>query len=326
VATRARLTVVGENIIDLVPLGDSTRDYRALPGGSPANIAVAASRLGTPTALLARVSTDVFGQRVRERLAADGVLDTHLVEATEPSSLAVVTFDTERRASYGFWLTGTVDWQWSDQELARRLGEEVRAVHVGSIAAYREPGAAAILRMLRRERERGAVSITVDPNVRPEVIGGLDHARERTEELVRLADVVKASDEDLALLYPDLDHAGAARQWLALGPSLVVVTRGPNGALGLGRTAVVEASAPAIDLVDTVGAGDTFMGALLHALDRRDLLGGPARDRLAHVEKETLHEVLTTAAVAAALNCAREGADPPTAAELDHALRRATPS
>jgi fructokinase len=320
VATRARLTVVGENIIDLVPLGESTRDYRALPGGSPANIAVAASRLGTPTALMARVSTDVFGQRVRERLAADGVLDSHLVEATEPSSLAVVTFDPERRATYSFWLTGTADWQWSDEELARRLGEDVRAVHVGSIAAYREPGASALLRMLRRERERGAVSITLDPNIRPAVIGGLDHARARTEELVRLADVVKASDEDLALLYPDVDPAAAARQWLAMGPSLVVMTRGPEGALGLGRTAVVEAAAPAIDLVDTVGAGDTFMGALLHALDRRDLLGGPARDRLAAAEKDTLHEVLTTAAVAAALNCAREGADPPTAAELAKAL------
>jgi fructokinase len=320
VAGPARLAVVGENIIDLVPLGDSGRDYRALPGGSPANIAVAAARLGTPTALLARVSTDVFGERVRERLARDGVLGTHLVTADEPSSLAVVRFDAERRASYGFWLDGTADWQWSDDELGRPLGDGVRTVHVGSIAAYREPGASALLRML--QRVRGQVSVSLDPNIRTDVIGGAEFARVRTEELVRLADVVKASDEDLDILYPGEDHRTAARRLLAMGPALVVVTRGPDGALGVGRTAEVEVPAPAIDLVDTVGAGDTFMGALLHALDNRDLLG-PA-SRLADTDAATLREVLTTAAVAAALNCAREGADPPTRLELAGALAATT--
>ena len=321
-AASARLAVVGENIIDLVPLGGSTRDYRALPGGSPANIAVAASRLGTPTALVARVSTDVFGRRVRERLTADGVLDTHLVEAIEPSSLAVVTFDAERRASYDFWLSGTADWQWTDAELGRPLGDEVRAVHVGSIAAYREPGASALTTMLERERGRGAVTISLDPNVRPAVIGGLEYARERTEQLVGLADVVKASDEDLTLLYPGVDQVTAARRLLALGPSLVVVTRGADGAVGVGRAAEAEVPTPKVDLVDTVGAGDTFMGALLHALDRHGLLGGAARERLAAADAETLRALLTTAATAAALNCGREGADPPTAAELAAALRR----
>jgi fructokinase len=321
VAASARLAVVGENIIDLVPIGGSTDDYRALPGGSPANIAVAASRLGTPTALVARVSADVFGRRVRARLAADGVLDTHLVAAAEPSSLAVVTFDAERRASYDFWLTGTADWQWTDAELGRPLGEEVRGVHVGSIAAYREPGASALTTMLRRERERGAVTVSLDPNVRPAVIGGVDYARERTEELVALADVVKASDEDLAQLYPDVDQMTAVRRLLAMGPSLVVVTRGPDGAVGVGRAAEAEVRAPKVDLVDTVGAGDTFMGALLHALDQRGLLGGAAAGRLAAADAATLGELLVTAATAAALNCAREGADPPTAAELAAALQ-----
>jgi fructokinase len=258
----------------------------------------------------------VFGRRIRERLAADGVLDTHLVQAAEPSSLAVVTFDAERRASYDFWLTGTADWQWSADELARPLGDDVRAVHVGSIAAYREPGASVLLAMLHRLK--GRVSITLDPNIRPAVIGGVEYARERTEELVRLADVVKASDEDLDLLYPGVDHLSSARHLLAMGPSLVVVTRGPEGALGVGRTAEVTVPAPAVDLVDTVGAGDTFMGALLHALGERDLLGRTAA--LAELDAGTLREVLTTAAVAAALNCAREGADPPTAAELAAAL------
>jgi fructokinase len=323
VAASARLAVVGENIIDLIPLGGPAPDYRALPGGSPANIAVAASRLGTPTALMARVSTDVFGRRVRARLAADGVLDTYLVEAAEPSSLAVVTFDAQRRASYDFWLAGTADWQWTDAELGRPLGEDVRAVHVGSIAAYREPGASALTTMLRRECERGAVTISLDPNVRPAVMGGIDRARARTEELVALANVVKASDEDLAQLYPDVEQVTAARRLLGMGPSLVVVTRGPDGAVAVGRTAEAEVPTPKVELVDTVGAGDTFMGALLHALDRHGLLGGAGAARLAAVDAATLGDVLTTAAAAAALNCAREGADPPTAAELAAALTSA---
>jgi len=317
------LAVVGENIIDLVPVAsgeDGT--YRALAGGSPANIAVAAARLGTPTSLVARVSRDVLGRRVRARLAADGVDPRHLVPADEPSSLAVVHFDAERRASYDFWLTGTADWQWTDAELPHPLEDSVRALHVGSLAVHLEPGASAISRLVALERARGRVSITVDPNVRPAIVGDLDAARSRTEALVALADVVKVSDEDLEALHPGDDPELTARDWLDRGPALVVLTRGEHGAVALGRSGSAAARPPAIELTDTVGAGDSFMGTLLCRLAERDLLGGDRRAALEGLGDEELGEIVTVATTAAALACTREGADPPTAAELGGALQR----
>jgi fructokinase len=317
------LTVVGENIIDLVPVdaaADGTPAYGAYVGGSPANAAVAARRLGLPTALIARVSRDVFGARIRERLAADGVDDRYLVPAAEPSSLAVVSFDAERRASYDFWLTGTADWQWADGELPDPLGDEVTAVHVGSLAAFLEPGATAIEGLLRRERERGRVTISLDPNVRPAIVAGPDGdlgpARERVERLLGLAHVVKASDEDLGHLYPGVPVEEAAQAWLERGPALVVLTRGPDGALALSRNATVAVPAPLVEVADTVGAGDTFTGALLEGLAAAGLLGADGAAKLAAIDVDTLRPVVEQAAAAAALNCTRPGANPPTGAEL----------
>jgi fructokinase len=324
------LTVIGENIIDLVPLEadnmplSATQDdapvYKAYPGGSPANVAVAASRLGTPTALMARISRDVFGQRVRARLAADRVDDRYLVTAREPSSLAVVTFDDERRATYDFWLNGTADWQWKDAELPSPLAPDVTALHVGSLAAFLEPGASAITRLLRSERERGNVTISLDPNIRPAIVGGPDGdlapAREQAERLVALAHVVKASDEDLATLYPGRSLQESAAAWLALGPSLVVVTRGQDGALAVGRSATLAVPAPLVEIADTVGAGDTFSGALLHSLSEAGLLGAAGMSKLGSLDAAELRPIITAAVAAAAINCTRPGTNPPTAAEL----------
>jgi fructokinase len=313
------LTVVGENIIDLVPAGDEPPTYTAYVGGSPANVAVAAARLGAPTALLARVSRDVFGARIRARLAADGVDDRYLVEASEPSSLAVVTFDAERRASYDFWLNGTADWQWTDEELPSPLAGEVTTVHVGSLAAFLEPGATAIERLLRRERERGQVTISLDPNVRPMIVapgGDLGPARQRVERLVGLAHLVKASDEDLANLYPGVPIEEAARAWLAFGPALVVVTLGADGALAVAQSGTVRVAAPKVTVADTVGAGDTFAGALLRGLESAGLLGAAGHDKLVAVDADTLRPIIAEASAAAAINCTRPGTDPPTATEL----------
>jgi fructokinase len=328
------LTVIGENIIDLVPLeagnlppnAADVPAYQAFSGGSPANVAVAAARLGTETALMARISRDVFGQRVRARLAEDGVSDRYLVTAREASSLAVVTFDDQRRASYDFWLDGTADWQWTDAELPSPLAPDVTALHVGSLAAYLEPGASAIARLVRSERERGNVTISLDPNIRPAIVGGPDgdlaQAREHTERLVALAHVVKASDEDLSALYPDRSLEESARTWLALGPSLVVLTRGGDGALAIGRSATLAVPAPIVDVADTVGAGDTFSGALLHSLSEAGLLGTAGMSKLASLEAAELRPLITAAAAAAAINCTRSGANPPTAAELAAFLAR----
>ncbi len=252
--------------------------------------------------------------------------DRYLVAAAESSSLAVVTFDDQRRASYDFWLDGTADWQWTDEELPHPLGDEVTAVHIGSLAAFLEPGGAAIERMIRRERERGQVTISLDPNVRPMIVapdGDLGPARERVERLVGLAHVVKASDEDVAHLYPGLPVEEAARAWLALGPALVVVTLGADGALVVGRSATVTVPAPKVEVADTVGAGDTFAGALLSGLSDAGLLGAAGHAKLADLDADALRPIVAAAAAAAAINCTRPGADPPTAAELTTFLAQA---
>lgn len=319
------ITVVGENIIDLVPDHGDDAPYRARAGGSPANIAVSVAKLGSRAALAARVSRDVFGTRIRGRLTDAGVDTRYLVDAHEPSSLAVVTFDDQRRASYDFWLNGTADWQWGDQDLPNPLHEDVAALHVGSLATYLSPGAEAIEQMVAREGYRGRVTLTFDPNIRPTIVaapdGSLDAARVRTERLVRLVDVVKVSDEDLGWLYPDSPAEDAAAEWAENGPALVVLTRGSEGALAIGRAATVSVPAPTVDVADTIGAGDSFAGALLHALDVRGLLGPGGADRIAGLDTETLTEVIRTATTAAAVTCTRIGAVPPTADELEKALK-----
>ena len=311
------ITVCGETVADLVAQDDG--DLRAYPGGSPANVAVALARLGEATSLAARLGPDVFGRRMRSHLADNGVDPRHLVEAPEPSTLAVVSFDDQRRASYDFWTQGTADWQWSDAELAAHPGPGVVAWHTGSLASWTPPGDAAIRRLLERVRASGACTLSYDPNVRPLLLGDADAARASIEAMVALAHVVKVSDEDLAWLCPGEDVAAVALRWAGLGPGLVVVTLGPDGALAArpGRETVVRASAPQVDLVDTVGAGDTFTAGLLHALHAHSALGPDPLGRLSALSDDDLSGVLERAAKAAALNCTREGCDPPTRAELD---------
>ncbi|MCF2532275.1 carbohydrate kinase family protein [Yinghuangia soli] len=310
------IAVAGENVVDLVPAGGTPDTYRALAGGSPANIAIAATRLGTPAALIARIGSDAFGHRVRERLAADGISPRYLVDAPEPSSLAVVSFDEQRRASYDFWFTGTADGQWAGHELPDPLDPDIRALHVGSAALHLEPGGAALLRMILREHARGAVTLTLDPNVRPDISGDLGPVRRRLEAVMPLCDVVKASDEDLRHLYPDLDPVEAGRLWRDSGPSLVVVTQGPDGATAILEHEAIAVASPEVDVADTVGAGDAFMGALLHGLATRDLLGGDQVGALRTIAPEELRRVLEYAAAAAAYTCTRPGADPPTSKAL----------
>lgn len=314
--TAVPLAVVGENVVDFVPLAGTPDGYRAILGGSPANTAIAAARLGTPTALIARVGGDAFGRRVRERLAADGVSPRYLVDARRPSSLAVVSFDEQRRASYDFWFTGTADGLWVDDELPDPLGADVRALHVGSVALHLEPGGAALLRLILREHARGAVTLTLDPNVRPGPIGDIAAVRARMETIVPLCDVVKASEDDLTLLYPGLSPLEVAHRWRETGPALVVVTEGRDGATALTAHQSVAVGAPPAEITDTVGAGDAFMGALLHTLARRDLLGGSRVGALRTLSADDLESLLEYATAAATYTCTRAGANPPTASEL----------
>lgn len=308
------ITVIGEALVDLVGEGGT---FQARPGGSPFNVAVGLARLDVPSALLARLSGDTFGGRLRQHLADNNVSTRYAVTATEPTTLAFALLDEHGTASYEFYVTGTADWQWSARELPDPLPAEVTAVHTGSLALALEPGASVLEEFLAREHKRGAVTISIDPNVRPRLSPDRAATRERVETQLTRTHLVKVSAEDLAWLYPGEAVDDVVRRWCTRGPALVVVTLGPDGAFAVGpEQARVDVGAPVVPVVDTVGAGDAFTSALLAGLHDHDLLAGLRRPRPQVISERLLHDLLTRASTAAALTCTRPGADPPTTREL----------
>jgi fructokinase len=311
--------VVGEALIDLVgQRGGST--FVAHAGGSPANVALGLARLGDPVTLITRLGEDAFGRMIREHLEADGVVVDPGDDPRFATSLAIATL-AAGVASYDFrieWDVGSLD----------PLPIETRCLHTGSLATLLPPGGRAVADLMHREHERRRVTVSYDPNVRPALMGNARSARADVEALVALSDVVKVSDEDLAWLYPGEPDEDVARRWLGTGPALVVVTRGGAGLFAVTPRHEVRRGAVPIDLVDTVGAGDSFTSGLLDGLQRAGLIGGDRREAFAGTDEDTLTSILERAATVAAITCSRPGAAPPTAKELDAELaaRRSAPA
>ncbi|MEU9040765.1 MULTISPECIES: carbohydrate kinase [unclassified Kitasatospora] len=292
----SHVLVIGECVADIVRT-DGAPD-RVHPGGSPANVAYGLARLGRPATLLTELGPDANGRLIRAQLESAGVRVRAAEVARTPS--AVVRLDGQGRARYTFDIGWTLP---SAGAAPTDLAQAPAAIHVGSIGAVTEPGAAAVLALV--ERWRGRTPISYDPNVRPALMGERAEAVRRVERCVALSDLVKASDEDVAWLYPGERPEAVAERWLALGPSVVAVTLGAEGAFA--RTAGgtrVEAAAVPVPVADTVGAGDSFMAAFLHS----------------RASGADLPTCLTHAVTAAALTVSRPGADPPSAAELEAAL------
>lgn len=304
------ILVCGEVLVDLVPVGPGG-PYAARPGGSPANVAVGLGRLGLEVALLARVSGDPFGRLLREHLAASHVGLDAVVAAPEPTTLAVVSLDEHGRADYAFYVEGAADGGWRLDELPAELPAGAPLHVAGSLALAVASMGDAVQALL--ERERGRRLLSLDPNVRPLLVSDEPALRARLDRWLPLVDVVKVSDEDLAWLCPGQPVEDVARRWAEQGPALVVVTRGAQGVHALGPAGAVDLPARPVDVADTVGAGDSFMGGLLAALAERDLLH---RDRLAGLTEADLRAALAFAAEVAAVTCGRPGADPPWRSEL----------
>jgi fructokinase len=306
------LTVCGELVADLIVRDDGT--LLPVPGGSPANTAFAAARLGLGVQFLGRFGDDLFGEAAWTRLREAGVDLTGSVSASERSTLAVATTDSEGHARYAFWTQGTADWQWTDAELAGAPAPATRAVHTASVASWTPPGAAAILGLLTRGRAAGML-VSYDPNVRPPLLGG--ESRAIISAMISQAGLVKVSDEDLAALHPGQPPLTTARQWLALGPSAVVVTAGADGATVLRPDHhPLSVAAPPVAVVDTIGAGDTFTAGLIAALLGHVGEATNAAARLRELDDAAWSQALASAATAAAITCSRAGCDPPTQDEL----------
>jgi fructokinase len=306
--------VAGEALVDLVP-APVAEYFEARPGGSPANVAVGLARLGVPARMLARIADDMLGRRLRDHLAANDVDLTHVAPATEQTSMAMVALGADGVPSYDFRIAGTADWQWTAEELKGALDGPVVALHSGSLALTMQPGAA-VLRELMAQAAATA-TISYDPNCRPLLMGDPADVLAGVHELLAVADVVKVSSEDLAWLSPEATPEEILEEWLTRGPAIVAITLGSDGVLA-GTSGGLRVRRPGVlvTVIDTVGAGDTFSGALLAGLHDRGLLGAAARPALRAVDQPTLHALLDEAALAAAITCSRRGADPPTRADL----------
>ncbi|MER5884346.1 carbohydrate kinase [Streptomyces sp. NPDC001941] len=286
------IVVAGESLIDLVPLERHGIEPGAAlsprPGGGPYNTALALGRLGSPVSFCSRVSTDGFGETLLARLRASGV-DVSLVQrGPEPTTLAVASLGPDGSAGYSFYAEGTADRLF---ELPPELPAGTRALALGTCSLVLEPGASAYEALLRREAGRGVFTL-LDPNVRPGLIADPAAYRRRLEGWLPYVSLLKLSEEDA-------DWLGGVPE----GPGAVVLTRGAEG-LTVRTRGGGSFSVPgvAVDVVDTIGAGDTVNAALLHRL-----VGGGEPD---------WPRVLEFAARAAAVTCSRTGAEPPYAGEL----------
>lgn len=305
------ILVCGEAIVDLTPAACGERDgFVPRPGGSPCNVAVGLGRLGAPTGFVGGLSSDPFGRLLAARLVDSHVDLSWATTSDDPTPVAFVVLDDDRVPEYVFHLRGTA----MDAVVAPAdpLPHEVAAVHVGSIGLVLGPAGDVAADLLRRA---GADRFTtLDPNIRARFAGDRAGYSERLTGWLRSTDLVKVSEEDLAWLHPDADPVEVAGRWLDQGPALAVVTRGRDGAVAVAADGCVEIPGVAVEVVDTVGAGDAFMSGLLGWLAETDAL---SRDAVASLTADERADALRFAATAAAWTCGRAGADPPWRRDLD---------
>ena len=300
-----------EALVDLIPREETT--YEAVLGGSPYNTAIGLGRLGVATGMTGQVSTDSMGEALAGQLMAAGVDTRFVLRSSEPSPLAFVTRGTAATgARYSFYLRATA--YDTPSTLPSDWPNHADHLHIGSFSATDGVLGAAALAALTQAAGRATTSY--DPNIRPFVVPPRAETVPLVEERVALSTYVKASEEDFDWLYPGTSPSEAAARWAGMGPRLVVMTRGGGGAEAFFRGERLIQPAPTIDIVDTVGAGDSFMSGLLAAMADSGALGAAP-----HVPSEAeIGGWLIFAIAAAAITCTRQGAQPPTRGELDKVL------
>ncbi len=292
----ADVLVIGEALIDIVETDDGDRE---LVGGSPANVAVGLARQGRDVRLLTRLGRDARGQRIADQVSASGATVDDASWTDAATSTARARLRADGSAEYDF----AIDWAVPTVPVTG-----LRAVHTGSIALFLEPGGSTALTVLRAAADTGSALVTLDPNIRPALVGAHETALARFAQAAASADLVKLSDEDAQWLYPELGDEQVLHQIASYGPRLVVLTRGSSGAIGLGPGGVAEVAALSVTVADTIGAGDAYMASLISSA-----LDDPAIFEDAEIFAAALHR----AAVTAGITVSRAGANPPTRADVD---------
>jgi len=296
--------VCGEVLIDVLPTGP-------VVGGGPANTAKALARLGQTVDFVGGISTDAYGQMASKELSRDGVGVGLVLESNKPTCTATVHLDEAGSATYTFVIEGSATFDFLPSWLPDPERLKPSILHIGTLATVVEPGAAALFDWAVKCAE--FAPIVFDPNVRPSFLGDREKYCQAVEKWVGISSVVKLSDEDIAWLYPDESMDEVAHRWLEAETSLVVVTRGAKGIIGYTQSASEEVEGVRVDVVDTVGAGDT-VGAIV--------VEGVVQHSVAGVVGHVLSEVLHRAAVAAGITVSRAGAQPPRMHELVEALEK----
>ena len=296
--------VLGEALVDLITASDGSLTVH--PGGGPYNVARTAARLGSAVRWVGRLSNDRFGGLLLDGLAFDGVDLGGVLRTDDPTSLAIADIGPTGSATYSFYMEGTSVPGLRPSDVTTLLPDDIGALYVGTLGLVLQPLADTCLDVLRSVA--GLVPVLLDPNIRARLIGDRDEYMRRLDSVLEHANVVKVSDEDVSWLRPDTDVLVAARDMLARGPEMVVVTLGSRGAVAVTSSFEVEVPGFAVTVVDTVGAGDALAGSLLRRLNEH---GSSWMD-----DRDTVREFVHEACAVAALTVTVAGAQPPTASQV----------
>ena len=306
------IVVIGEAIIDLIESKETKGQFNAIVGGANANVALALARRETNHQFLARISTDRFGQIIKDRLVSNNVKLDHIINTDEPSTLAIISVDANGKPNYNFYTTGTADWGWTREELPTR--EQLKALNAtaiqfGCLTMAMEPGNLVIEEWARELSDE--ITISHDINIRAALNLNKDKERERVERINSFSHIIKASDEDIEWLY-NQDPETVIKNWIKDTNKIVLLTKGSEGTSLYRGNQRVDVPARKITVVDTVGAGDTFIANFLGQLDDNNQLG----PNLEHTPLEDLTSYTRIAGIAASITCERAGCEPPTTAEV----------
>jgi fructokinase len=298
-----QIWVIGEVLIDLIPAG-SVR--QALVGGGPANTAKALAKLGIDTQFIDGISTDDYGQMAKDDLVRACVKLEYVKYSNKPTCLAIVSLNDSGSASYEFVIENTATFDFNLDWLPNPQTERPSVLHIGTLATAVEPGASVLFEWAQSVAK--IALIVFDPNIRPAVMNDREKYVKQVERWVSISSAIKVSDEDINWLYPSLEIEQVVKNWLAEGPSLIVVTYGDKGLAGYRLDEKVSVDAVKVVVADTVGAGDTVGAILVEAI---------VKDGLSSLSGVRLEMLLKRAAKAAAITVSRSGANPPTLKEIE---------
>ena len=296
--------VCGEVLIDILPTGP-------VVGGGPANTAKALARLGYEVDFIDGISTDAYGVSARKELSRDGVGLGLSLTSDKPTCTATVTLDPQGSASYEFLIGGTATFDFHSSWLPDPERLKPSVLHIGTLVTIIEPGASVLFEWAVRVGE--FAPIVFDPNIRPSVMSDRAKYAAAVEKWVSISSVVKVSDDDIAWLYPDQSLDVVAHRWIDAGVRCVVITRGAMGLIGFTASGMEEVDGVKVEVVDTVGAGDTVGAIVVEGIIKRSVHG---------LQGHVLNALLHKAAIAAGITCSRAGAQPPRAHELADAMEK----